>query len=198
MILLTVFASSWLMLRNRNQPTRHEDAKKRKNLRKKSKKLPISDVEDAGGRVSSAQSKPVISLDSSIIPAILIFFLLIFALNSLLFRPLMRVQAERESRTSGLLLETQKKIDHHLDLFSSYQATLKNARMQGYRHQEQVRAQAMKKRAEVLESARLNAEKLIQDSRAAIQSQVVTAKEQLGRDAREIARSIVSTILQRS
>ena len=110
----------------------------------------------------------------------------------------MRVQAERESRTSGLLLETQKKIDHHLDLFSSYQASLKNARMQGYRHQEQVRAQAMKKRAEGLESARLNAEKLIQDSRAAIQSQVVTAKEQLGRDAREIARSIVSTILQRS
>ena len=139
----------------------------------------------------------MISLDSSIIPAIIIFFLLILALNSLLFQPLMRVQAERESRTSGLLIETQKQVDRHVDLFSRYQASLKNARLQGYRHQEQVRAQAMKKRAEVLESARSNAEQLIQDSRASIQSQVATAKEQLGRDAQEIARSIVSTILQR-
>ena len=139
----------------------------------------------------------MISLDSSIIPAIIIFLLLIFALNSVLFRPLMRVQAERESRTSGLLIETQKQIDRHVDLFSRYQASLKNARLQGYRHQEQVRAQAMKKRGEVLESARLNAEQLIQDSRAVVQSQVATAKEQLGRDAQEIARNIVSTILQR-
>ena len=139
----------------------------------------------------------MISLDSSIIPAIIIFLLLIIALDSLLFRPLMRVQAERESRTSGLLIETQKQVDRHVDLFSRYQASLKNARLQGYRHQEQVRAQAMKKRAEVLESARSNAEQLIQDSRASIQSQVATAKEQLGRDAQEIARSIVSTILQR-
>ena len=139
----------------------------------------------------------MISLDSSIIPAIIIFLLLILALNSLLFRPLMRVQAERESRTSGLLIETQKQIDRHVDLFSRYQASLKNARLQGYRHQEQVRAQAMKKRGEVLESARLNAEQLIQDSRAVVQSQVATAKEQLGRDAQEIARNIVSTILQR-
>jgi hypothetical protein len=38
------------MPRNINQPTRLEDAKKRKNLRTKNKKLPISDVEDAGGR----------------------------------------------------------------------------------------------------------------------------------------------------
>ena len=139
----------------------------------------------------------MISLDSSIIPAIIIFLLLIIALDSLLFRPLMRVQAERESRTSGLLIETQKQVDRHVDLFSRYQASLKNARLQGYRHQEQVRAQAMKKRAEVLESARSNAEQLIQDSRASIQSQVATAKEQLGRDAQEIARNIVSTILQR-
>ena len=86
----------------------------------------------------------MISLDSSIIAAIIIFLLLIITLDSLLFRPLMRVQAERESRTSGLLLDTQKQIERHVDLFSRYQASLKNARLQGYRHQEQVRAQAMK------------------------------------------------------
>jgi F-type H+-transporting ATPase subunit b len=140
----------------------------------------------------------VISLDSSIIPAIIIFLLLIIALDSLLFKPLMRVQAERASRTSGLVFDTQKQVDRQVELFSRYQASLKNARLQGYRHQEQVRAEAMKKRAEVLESARFNAEQLIQASRASIQSQVATAKEQLGRDAQEIARNIVTTVLQRN
>ena len=140
----------------------------------------------------------MISLDSSIIPAIIIFLVLIIVLNWLLFRPLQRIQAERESRTTGLMSEAQAKMDHQLDLFNESQAPIKNARLEAYRQQEQLRNDAMKKRAEVLGNARTAGERMIQDSRASILSQVESAKRQLDREAQELARGITSSILGRS
>ena len=140
----------------------------------------------------------MISLDASIIPAIVIFLLLIFVLNRLLFRPLQRIQAERERRTSGLMSETQAKMDHQLGLLDKYQATIKNARMEAYRQQEQVRSEAMQKRAEVLAKAKAAGEQMIRDSRASILSQVESAKQQLDREAQELARGIASAILGRN
>jgi F-type H+-transporting ATPase subunit b len=140
----------------------------------------------------------MVSLDWSIIPAIIIFLLLIFALNCLLFKPLQKVQAERESRTSGLMSEAQARMSHQLDLMNEYQATIKNARMESYRRQEQLRNEAMKKRAEVLAKARTAGEQMIQDSRTSILSQVEAAKKQLDQEAQELARSITSAILGRS
>lgn len=140
----------------------------------------------------------MISLDASIIPAIIIFLVLIAVLNRLLFKPLQKVQAERESRTTGLMRETQSKMDHQWSLFNEYQATIKNTRMEAYRRQESVRADAMKRRADVLAKAKTAAEQLIQDSRASILSQVETAKRQLDSEAQELARGIASTVLGRS
>lgn len=140
----------------------------------------------------------MISLDGSIIAAIIIFLVLIVALNRLLFKPLMKVQAERESRTTGLMNQTQENLEHHLKLFSEYQASIKNARMEGYRRQEQLRAEALKKRAEVLAQSRTAAERIILDSRDSINLQIKTAKQQLTLDAQEMAQRISSTILGRS
>jgi F-type H+-transporting ATPase subunit b len=140
----------------------------------------------------------MVSLDWSIVPSIIIFLLLIFALNQILFKPLQKVQAERERRTSGLMNEAQATTDHQLGLLNEYQATIKNARMEAYRRQDQLRNEALKKRAEVLAKARTAAEQMIQDSRASILSQVETAKRQLEQEAQELAKGITSAILGRS
>ena len=139
----------------------------------------------------------MISLDGSLIPAIIIFLLLIAALDRLLFKPLMKVQAERESRTSGMMLRAREEVGHHLGLFDKYQASIRNARMEGYRRQEQLRAEAQKKRAEVLDQSRAAAERLVRESRDSIQSQVETAKRQLTLEAQEMARRIAATLLGR-
>jgi F-type H+-transporting ATPase subunit b len=140
----------------------------------------------------------MISLDWSIIPAIFIFILTIIALNYLLFRPILRVQAERERRTTGLMSQTRQDLDHHLHLFDQYQATIRNARMEGYRLVEKSRSEALQYRNRSLEKGRDSAEQLIQEGRESIRNQVVEAKVRLERDAQEIARQIASAILQRS
>lgn len=140
----------------------------------------------------------MITLDGSIIPAIIIFLLLIAVLNWLLYKPLTKVLAERESRTTGLIHQAQEDLGHQLGLFEKYQASIKQARMEGYKRQEQLRAEAQKKRAEVLAQSRTTGEKLIQDSRDSIRVQVEDAKRQLTQDAQDMAQRITSTILGRS
>jgi F-type H+-transporting ATPase subunit b len=140
----------------------------------------------------------MISVDSSILAAIAVFLFLVFALNQLLFRPLIRIQEERASRTTGREAEAEKVLGHYSDLLARYQATIRDARMEGYRLQERVRAEALAHRAALLEEARSSAEQLIEQSRASIQTQSQAARDQLGREAQGIARGIASSILQRS
>jgi len=140
----------------------------------------------------------MISIDWSIVPAILIFVATVVALNYLLFRPVARVQGEREKRTTGLMSQTRQDLDHHLRLFDQYQATIKNARMEGYRLVEKARSEALLYRSGLLEKGRNNAEQMIREARSSIQGQVMAAKDRLKSEAEEIARRIASAILQRS
>jgi F-type H+-transporting ATPase subunit b len=140
----------------------------------------------------------MISLDDSIIAALIIFLLLIVALNQLLFKPLKRIQVEREDRTTGLMTRMKEQMDNQAGLFNEYQATIKNARMEGYRRQDELRVEALKKRADILARARKEAEELLQNSRNSIQMQVDAAKVQLALESQEMARKITSTILERS
>jgi F-type H+-transporting ATPase subunit b len=139
----------------------------------------------------------MISIDISIIWAILIFLILVYALNRLLFQPILRVQAERESRTSGLMEQSRKQVEHYLEMFGRYQSAIKNGRIEGYRRQEEYRSEAMKRRSDALARARRRAEELVGQSREAVQKQVQTAKNDLEKDAEDIARSIASSVLQR-
>jgi F-type H+-transporting ATPase subunit b len=140
----------------------------------------------------------MISLDWSIIPAIFVFVVTIIILNTILFRPVLRVQAERESRTTGLMSRTRQELDHHMRLFDEYQATIRNGRMEGYRLVEKSRAEALQYRTSTLENGRNSAEELIHEARESIRDQVAEAKVRLERDALEIARQIASAILKRS
>jgi F-type H+-transporting ATPase subunit b len=140
----------------------------------------------------------MISLDYSLIAAIALFLSLVVALNYLLFKPILKIQAERESRTSGQMEDARKKLDRQMAMFNRYQESIKNARMDGYRLQEHWRSEAAQQRAEAIAHARQQAEGLIEEARTSIKSEVRVAKETLDQEAGEIARSIADLIMQRS
>jgi len=140
----------------------------------------------------------MISIDWSILPAILIFIFTVVALNYLLVKPIIRVQEEREMKTTGLMLQTRQNLAHHLHLFDQYQATIKNARMEEYRLVEKARADALLYRADGLERARKSAERLMLEARDLVKAQVNDAKVKLGTEAEDMARRITSAILRRS
>jgi len=140
----------------------------------------------------------MISIDATILAAILIFLGVVFVLNYALLHPLGRVLEERAARTTGLAESAKRDVDHSLDLFSRYQAAIKQARMDGYRALEQARAEAQKCRADTLEQARREAGRQVQTSQEALAAQVEESKSRLARDVDEIARGIAASILGRS
>ena len=139
----------------------------------------------------------MISLDSSIIPAIIIFLSVVVALNYLLFQPLIRIQAQREKLTTGSMAESQKKTQYFVDQMDSYQATIREGRMEAYRQQELIRSDAMKKRVDILGRSRTAAERLVLESREQSNAQVQAAKLDLTREARDLAAGIASAVLRR-
>ena len=139
----------------------------------------------------------MISLDSSLIPALLIFLALIFLLNRLLFKPLLQIQTERESRSSGLVAQSHRELESQQGLFRRYEESIKAARAEAYRHLELRRGEALEKRTEALDDARKSGERLTQESRGSVQAEVRAAKQQMDSEAREIARGIAASILRR-
>lgn len=139
----------------------------------------------------------MVSLDSSIIPAIIIFLSLVIALHYLLFQPLMRIQAQREKLTTGSLAESRKTLDLYTEQMDKYQAAIRNGRMETYRHQERIRAEAMKRRADALQQARTRAEQMLKESQDYLSGQVQAAKAQLTQEVQYLASAIASALLHR-
>lgn len=140
----------------------------------------------------------MVSLDLSIIPAILIFLTLVFALNSLLFKPIMKIQAERESRSSGLIDRTRKGLAEQEKLFREYEAKITQARSDGYRLRDQRRDDATRKRAESLDAARSSARGMTETAKKSIRLELEAAKSQMAAEAEDVAARIMKTVLRRS
>lgn len=140
----------------------------------------------------------MISIDSSILAAILIFLAVVFSLNYILLHPLGRMLEERAARTTGIVTSSKESVDRSRELFDQYQATIKQARMDGYRLFEQARADAQQFRADALERARHETDRRVQASRATLAAQVSESKMQLAGEVDDIARGIAASILGRS
>jgi F-type H+-transporting ATPase subunit b len=139
----------------------------------------------------------MIGIDGSMIAAVLIFLAVALLLNLVLLRPLGAIMAERAARTTGLVEASRRNLDHSAELFSRYQAAIRNARSEGYRVMEQKRAAALEHRAGALSKARAEAGTMIEDARAIIAQQVADSKSRLNRDVEEIARGIAASVLGR-
>jgi len=119
----------------------------------------------------------MLSLDASIIAAIIIFLPLIAYLNRLLFKFLQRIWAEQESRLTGVRAEAQSKMGRELSLLSEFQATIKNARMVPNCQQVRLRSGAMKKRTDAPANARAVGKPMNQDFCASIFFRVEGARQ---------------------
>ncbi len=140
----------------------------------------------------------MIGIDTSLIPAVLIFLAVVVALNYILLHPLYRVLDERAARTTGVVESARKDVDYSVELFNQYQAAIKGARADGYRLMDAARSEALKKSAAALAEARSEAERLVKESRLSIQKQAAESKSRLSRDVDEIAQEIATSILGRS
>lgn len=135
--------------------------------------------------------------DGTLFIHIALILLMVFILNATLFKPINRILAERERRTRGRSGEARgilKSVDEKLN---TYERSLREARSDGYRLLEEMRAEAMRERQAKIGAMREELERSVAIEKEAVRSQSQEARATLEQDARRIAVEIGAQILHR-
>lgn len=140
----------------------------------------------------------IISPDGSLVVILILFIIFVFVLNRILFRPVGRVLDERQTLTEGSANEARAARRRYESRLAEYEATIRQARAEGYRQSEQVRANALEERARVIEAAKEHANKMIEGAKTEIESQAASARAALESDARQVAEKISRIVLGRT
>jgi F-type H+-transporting ATPase subunit b len=130
------------------------------------------------------------------IPTIIFMVLLYGIYNALVHKPLVRVLAERRSKTEGAIEKARADIAAAEARTAQYEQRLREARMTVFKSQEARRQQALQARAAAVAEARTKAQGQVQQARAAIEKDKATAQSTLQADSGRLAAEIIRMVLK--
>jgi F-type H+-transporting ATPase subunit b len=136
--------------------------------------------------------------DGTLILHVLIILVMVFVLNSTLYRPINRILAAREKKTKGRLSEAQEILKRVSQQLANYERRLRQARGEAYAFAESERAAAMQERQQKLNEMRQRLAESIAQEKEAIQKQADAARLTLENESRRLASEISSRVLSRS
>lgn len=135
--------------------------------------------------------------DGTLFLHIAIIVLMIYILNSTLFRPINKILAERERRTRGGTGEAHDILQRVANSMNRYERSLRDARTEGYRLLEHERAAALLERQNQLNALRAEIESSTEEQKNLLRTQSEQARASLEGDAQRIAADISHQILNR-
>jgi F-type H+-transporting ATPase subunit b len=130
------------------------------------------------------------------VPTILFMVLLYVIYTILVYKPLVRILAERRSKTEGALEKARADIAVAEVRTADYEQRLREARMAVFKSQEAHRQQALQARAAALAEARAKAQAQVEQARAAIEKDKLAAQAGLQAESGRLATEIIRTVLK--
>jgi len=140
----------------------------------------------------------MLTLDWTLLASSIIFLTTLWALNTLLFRPLLRVLDERKVLSVETLAGAERTIEQQEALEANCDAKTREARQEAYQVAEQIRKEALAARQERVTLARDATDARLKEARLDLQAEVEAVKKELGQTAEEVARLIASRVLKNS
>ncbi|MDE3157619.1 MAG: hypothetical protein KGM92_02500 [Acidobacteriota bacterium] len=132
------------------------------------------------------------------VPTFLFIVFLHFYLKSMFFKPLERVRQKRYDSTEGARERARENMERAAARTTEYEAALRMAKAAVYQSQETLYRQLEEQQEAELEAARRDADRTVDEARAALAQDVDAAKERLARNSEVLARQIAESILRRS
>jgi F-type H+-transporting ATPase subunit b len=144
----------------------------------------------AGGAVT-------LDLDKTLVVQMLLFMVLIVVLKPLLFDPVLRVFEQREQRTEGARAEARALQEKAGELLRKYEKELERLRQMATQERERLRGEASRLEAEILSEAREASNKIVENGRSRIETELRAVEQQLSARTDELAKSMASRVLGR-
>lgn len=139
----------------------------------------------------------VLSIDGSFLFIFFSIILLIFILNRTLFKPINQILDERERLGAGRMAEAKQMLARYEERLTGYEEQIRVARAEAYQHLEGQRKESLAERQEMVSQVKAETSAQIEAARAEIEKQVETAKQNLEGEARAMAATISSRLLNR-
>jgi F-type H+-transporting ATPase subunit b len=129
-----------------------------------------------------------------------VFFLLLctFLLNTLIFKPILKVIDQRTTAVRGARELAESASTKAAAAAAEYDTKLNAARAELYKQIDDTRRAALDKRAALLAETRQSVERETQSATARVSQESEEARAALDRDASDLANAIVSRVLDRA
>jgi len=135
--------------------------------------------------------------DGTILIHIAIIISMVFVLNRLLFKPVLRTLNDREARTHGRSDEARETIRKVGESLSRYENSLRQARAEGYSLLERQQSEANGERQRRIAEVRREVEEQLGQEKNEIQAQAERARATLLGEAERVAADIKVQVLRR-
>ena len=129
------------------------------------------------------------------VPTIIFIVLLFGIYTAVVHKPLVKVLAERHSRTEGAIEKARADIAQAEARTAEYEQRLREARMTVFKSQEARRQLALQARAAAVAEARTRAQTQVEGARAAIEQDKLAAQTGLQAESGKLAAAIIRTVL---
>lgn len=135
--------------------------------------------------------------DGTLLLHLLMVGVMVFILNRTLLKPINKILADRERQVEGRIKEAQLLAAETEDKLRQYNATLREARAEGYRLLERERAAALKEKDEQVRQYREQVSRTVAAQLETTRQQEQKVREELESQAAAIGDAISSQILRR-
>lgn len=125
------------------------------------------------------------------------FLLLMFILNKILYKPILKVLDEREARIAGGQEKAKELLDESQSILKSYNEKLYGAKIDAMTVKNSSRKQAVDEANEIIEDARRNAETIVLDVQKEMAEEIARVKSELEPEIGVMAGTIAQQILGR-
>jgi F-type H+-transporting ATPase subunit b len=138
-----------------------------------------------------------VDFDSTFLIQLVLFVALTLILKPLLFDPMLKLFEEREKLTDGAKAQARKMDEKSATALAEYEAAMAKARAAANVERERVRAEGLKREAEILASVRASTTKVLEDGKKTAQAEAQRARASLKADAPKLAEELVERVLGR-
>jgi F-type H+-transporting ATPase subunit b len=130
------------------------------------------------------------------IPTIIFVVLLYGLYTALVHKPLVKVLAERRSKTEGAIEKARADIAAAEARTGEYEQRIREARIAVFKNQEALRQQALQARAAAVAEARTKAQAQVEQARAGIEQDKRAAQAGLEAESGKLAAEIIRVVLR--
>ncbi len=129
------------------------------------------------------------------IPTLLFLILIHFYLKAMFYRPLQKVLEQRREATEGAREAAEASLKSAAEKVAAFEQSLREARAEIYRGQEEVRRQWLEDQSARLDEARRQSHALIHEAGAQLTADKEAAKKELGTYADGLAEQIAQSLV---